>query len=353
MTILILIAAAAVVAVLEAVTLRRGLDGVEWDYSLSVISAEPGQEFDLILTFRNRTRLIVPYIRFQTELPDGLRSHAADRISGIAQRAEINGTVWLLPRQTLIRRVHVSAEKRGRYILGNLSVYGGDFLGLRETRRSEYRFREVVIYPERPPIASLENVYGSFLGDLSVSRFLYEDPVLTLGFREYSGREPMRSIAWNQSARMGQLMVKNYDHTVEPSLSVVVDIICEGAEQETLVERTLQLARAVCEGLEKKGAKYDFSINAILAGSMRTQGYFTEGLGDRHLRGVLECLGRATYRASISVTSLIDRRVRDSAARGILLITPKRTAASDAAVRLAERHGSKVLILSAKEAVEC
>ena len=48
---------------------------------------------------------------------------------------------------------------------------------------------------------SSADVLSGFLGDVSVRRFIYEDPVLTTGFREYTGREPMKHISWTQSAR--------------------------------------------------------------------------------------------------------------------------------------------------------
>ena len=42
---------------------------------------------------------------------------------------------------------------------------------------------------------------GGFLGELSVNRYLYEDPILTAGYRPYTSGDPMRSIAWKQSVR--------------------------------------------------------------------------------------------------------------------------------------------------------
>lgn len=57
---------------------------------------------------------------------------------------------------------------------------------------------------------------GGFLGELSVNRYLYEDPILTAGYRSYTSGDPMRSIAWKQSVQGQGLMVKKWDYTTEP-----------------------------------------------------------------------------------------------------------------------------------------
>ena len=60
----------------------------------------------------------------------------------------------------------------------------------------------VLILPELEEAQrELEEMLGGFLGELSVNRYLYEDPILTAGYRPYTSGDPMRSIAWKQSVR--------------------------------------------------------------------------------------------------------------------------------------------------------
>ena len=49
------------------------------------------------------------------------------------QQPCVSSTVWLRPRERVIREQIVSASKRGRYVTLDLSASTGDFLGLRET----------------------------------------------------------------------------------------------------------------------------------------------------------------------------------------------------------------------------
>ena len=360
MTIFILIIAVVVIGVIQYFTLKNSLEKVDEDYATSAICVEPDGQLDLILRFRNRSRMFIPYLRYQMTLPEGFKlvdPNASGKVSAGRHTVWHTGgvaasTVWLGPRQKLERHIPMIAPGRGRYPLHELTVYGGDFLGMKESNRGTYRYREVVVYPREAQLETLDDALGGFLGDLSVRRFLFEDPVLTLGYRDYTGREPMKSISWTQSAKRGALMVKNYDHTTEPSVSVILNAVSEDKDAEA-VERCFELARAVCARLEKKGAKYDFSMNVAMAGSMQSDCIVPEGLGPRHFYGVLECLGRATDRVRINVEKLVQGRLQVTSAHGFIIITPERDERAQRAIRMASRSGAAVLVLAAKEMMEC
>ena len=45
-----------------------------------------------------------------------------------------------------------------------------------------------------------------------------------LGYRGYTGREPLKDISWKQTAKLGELMVKNHDFTVDVDTAILVDM---------------------------------------------------------------------------------------------------------------------------------
>jgi uncharacterized protein (DUF58 family) len=357
MTIFILAVAVIVIGAVQYFTLKNSLENVEEDYGTSAICVEPGEQLDLILRFRNRSRMFIPYLRYQMTLPEGFSlvdPKAGGRISRGRNTVWHTGgvaasTVWLAPRQQLERHIPITAPGRGRYSLHELTVYGGDFLGMKESCRGTFQFREVVVYPREAKLDRLKDTFGGFLGDLSVQRFLFEDPVLTLGCRDYTGREPMKTISWTQSAKRGSLMVNNYDHTAEPSVSVILN--ADGGKDVTRRESEycFELARAVCAQLEKKSVKYDFSMNAAMAGSRQVDCAVPEGLGQRHFHGVLECLGRATDHVRRNAETLVQGRLQVTSAHGFIIITPERDENAQRAIRMASRSGAAVLVLCAKE----
>ena len=153
-------------------------------------------------------------------------------------------------------------ERRGRYVLEPMQVIGGDFLGLVEQSRTERGFHELIVPPRECALPELEEMLGGFLGELSVNRYLYEDPILTAGYRPYTSGDPMRSIAWKQSVRGQGLMVKKWDYTTEPRAVVLVHADTKDYDHPEPAELCYSMARTICRRLEEKAVSYRFAANA-------------------------------------------------------------------------------------------
>ncbi|MGI6238265.1 MAG: DUF58 domain-containing protein, partial [Christensenellales bacterium] len=242
------------------------------------------------------------------------------------------------------------------YTFNGATLYGGDFLGLSERARYYPRMRESVVLPKRAEGQQLMETLGGFIGDVSVRRFILEDPVLTLGFREYTGREPMKQISWPATARTGRMMVKQYDHTLELTVTVVLNIhsLLYSSAAHPLMEVCYSIARAVCETLEERRIAYAFLTNARAVNMTGAWEYVGDGLGGAHLSTILEGLGRATYAAHGSAHLLIDsvlRRTQSGRAHIIITPTARDISAQDIA-RLEDRAAAKALVIAAEEVVD-
>ena len=339
-------------AVVEIVSLYHSLDGIEYDCRVSQSISEADEPLELITTVTNRKMRFVPFLRLAENVPDSLTCAAELEVASVTdRRGVLRSSVYLMPRQRLIRRTRFTMPKRGRYLFMGAKLGGGDFLGFSEHSRMAEIMREVVILPKPVDPDVISALPGGLLGDMSVNRFIHEDPMLTLGFREYTGREPMKLISWTQSARTGELMVKNLDHTMERSATVLLNVstFAFGTYGNELLEKSFSLARGVCEALEEARIPYSFYTNARMAGGEGMTGEAGDGLGQAHLRPILEGLGRATYEWTSSLWSLIDRAARaGDAGRTHIVITPMRQDLENSGVeRLSERTGiePKVLVV--------
>lgn len=356
MTALFLVALVLAVLVLQHRSARQSLLRLEMDHALSAQTAQVGDTLTLTITFQNRSWGFLPFLRYWEYIPDGLEAQAEGRVkTGAKGRRYVTGTTWLLPRQRLELKVEVTALRRGYFALSDLMVYGGDFLGLREEAGHFDKLRELVVYPEPASRHEVSRVFGGFLGETSVRRFIQEDPILTLGFLDYTGREPMKSISWTQSARRGELMVKNYDHTLEPTVSVILNVQSWERDPEEDIERCYSLARSVCEELEERRVTYDFRMNAITGGSVPTPDCRGEGMGPRHFHGIMEGLGRGRYMFRITCETMMEEAQAGlSAGRGIVFITPGDDPRPEQmARRLVAEKGGTLLVLTAKEGGLC
>lgn len=355
MSFLYLLLLLAIGLLLEHLSRKHCLDKLGYDLHFSSTLVDCGEQFEMISTVTNGKRLPVMYLRLSENIPVELSaelegsgiSRQERRIAGINGTSSLNQTMLIMPRRRAEHRIRVSLPARGRYVFQGAVLTAGDLLGLHEESTEIKLMREVVVYPKRISVPS-DDAFGSYLGDVSVHRYILSDPILTVGFREYTGREPQRDISWPRSLRDNRLMVKQYDYTAEPSATVLLNI--DGGSHEQ-IERCYSLARGVCEELEERRISYSFLTNACTSGAVGMWTYLGDGVGRKHLMTILEGLGRALYEPVFG----FDRLLSDAAKgtdnqRAFILVTPVSDRASQDMVRRFEsRVGQRVFVVEAGE----
>lgn len=295
---------------LEQYSTAHSLDDVQGRLEVEDYLVEAGEPAALHLIVRNsgpRWKLfLAAKLHLNKEFLPCTEAHMTQDQTGRGHTVRF--TTWLRPGQEADFSTSVKLERRGRYVLEPMQVLGGDFLGLSEQSRTEKGFHELIVPPKECDLPELEDLMGGFLGELSVNRYLYEDPILTAGYRPYTGQEPMRSISWKQSARGQGLMVKKWDYTTEPRVVVLVHADMKDYDHPEPAETCYAMARTVCRMLEEKAVSYRFAansafdllLNAALSGEeWKKPLEAPQGYGPEHYRRVLEILGRATGQAAL------------------------------------------------------
>ncbi len=302
----------------------HSLDGVKEKHYVSDNVICPGESVKIIVELVNTKRRHVPFIKIEQELLEHMVLQEAQEHSKIRyQRKKVSFSTWMKPYEKVSVEIPVTINKRGRYVVPHVFIYGGDFLGLKTIRRESSRFNEIVVAPKLWEDSQIQDVFGGFLGEVSVRRFLYEDPVLTVGYREYTGQEPMKMIAWKQSAKGQGLMVRQQDYTVEPLVRILLNVDTLFDDKNELLETCYSMARTICHTLEEQGISYDFSTNAVMIGFLKEYSDIEDGLGTFHYYKVLESLGRATFSARVSKEKfLLGVMESKRVGRGVIVISP-------------------------------
>lgn len=321
MFLITILAIAAIIYIIERNSIKNALTGIEYFQKPSLKIIEPDEKFDIVCVLKNRTRRFVSYLKLQEKFSKEIvvlnKTNDLDFMI-------IESSQYLMPRQVLERRIRASIPRRGRYFLYGATIYGGDFLGITETIGNYTDIEEVIVIPRETSVSDIEVKLSGYIGEMSINRFIFEDPILTVGFNDYTGQEPQKMISWTQTARVGHLMVKKYDYTLELMVTVILNIDYSGYKHEEVVEECFSIARSVCQFLESRNIKYKVITNAITAGTkpiFEHLDYFA--WGSNHLMTILEGLGRATKDViRESYKKLIDRTI-DSAESGVghILIT--------------------------------
>ena len=81
--------------------------------------------------------------------------------------------------------------------------------------------------------------------------------MLIRGFREYTGREPLRSISWVQSARQSRFLVKEQENMTDLSCTILLDVECRDEEREAeLLEQCAVRGMTISEVMLFHGPQY-------------------------------------------------------------------------------------------------
>lgn len=300
------------------------LDMLSFHVETDTILAEPGQKITLTSTVENKSKLPVPFIRLQIPFPVDAEFDLSSKWSrrhlrdGFRNRF-LEERFTLKKQQKSLRTMTFTMPHRGVYTIGPYRLSAGDLLGITEASKSGDGL-EITVMPEYAKNRQLLQAFGGFLGDISVRRFLLEDPILTAGFRDYSGSDPMKSISWTRTAQTSTLQVKQFDHTAEEMATVLLDT--EGGTEEEL-EACFRLTRSVCQQLENRKIPYDLRTNGNLTSPTGKLFHLPEGLGQHHLNTLLYALGRADYMNFFTREQLVRRTMERRKVGGFtVVITP-------------------------------
>jgi len=303
----IIIAFIVIFAVLhELFGLTESLEKLYYKSEPDKVLVEPGEEITLQHSVVNQSWLPVLYVNLMAAL------HEA------AECLEKGGyskyRMYMPGHRKWKAKVRFAFHKRGCYRFGHYYIEAGDIFGLQSKVRSGDENHEIIVMPDKTDAVAVWKAYSGFIGDISVQRFILEDPVLTVGFREYTGCEPMKSISFTQTAKMGKTYVKCYDYTTEMKVTVLLNM--HGGTPEEL-EHCLEIVRTVSEDLEARHIPYAFASNGDVAE------YMAPGLGNAHYNRLMKQMGKSSLTSFYSLETLLEKC--DGArhqGRGFILVTP-------------------------------
>jgi uncharacterized protein (DUF58 family) len=296
-----------VVLVLEYTLSRSFVDNMEYRSSIDKVLYEPGEQIVLKSEIRNYNRSFVPFVRLREYIP-------AESLFEEEDKSVYYGTYWVTvektvpmkPREKLKKHEIFTLSKRGKYEFGDYQLGAGDIFGWHESTISGCGPHSLVIMPQRASNQDLIRVVEGFIGDISVRRFIMEDPIITIGFNDYTGREPMKDISWTRTAVANKLQVKKYDHTTDINVTVMLNFDGEGEDD---LEECIKITRMVVEQFEEAHIPYGFRTNGFVFGPT---GYFDsvpKGLGETHLKEILFGLATANCDRVYSFSSLVDKAI--------------------------------------------
>ncbi|MCK5875794.1 MAG: DUF58 domain-containing protein [Alcanivoracaceae bacterium] len=198
---------------------------------------------------RLRYRIAAPGQRFQLRLQEQL-PFAANQVDSGVFLPVLNGVQQLA--------MEVDCQQRGCFQLDRVSLTSAYPFGVVSSGRLLVTTpQQVLVWPRRYDIKQLPlpvQAQSRMVGAVSFPRHGGQDEFASV--REYRHGDPLRRVHWAASARQGQLVVREYDHTEHPSLLLVLDcrpefVVGDGAR--TTFERAVEMTAAIMRYATRQG----------------------------------------------------------------------------------------------------
>jgi uncharacterized protein (DUF58 family) len=120
--------------------------------------------------------------------------------------------------------VNTRLQRRGRFQLGPLRLRSGDPFGLFPAQRRAPGTAELLVYPAIVRLPSVALPAGDLAGDSHAhGRTPHATPIVA-GIRDYAPGDSLNRIAWTPTARLGRLVVKEFELDPTADIWLVLDM---------------------------------------------------------------------------------------------------------------------------------
>ena len=263
--------------------------------------AEEGETILFRVVLENRGWLP----RFMIEVVDHLPFVGLDDPSGGASQKVLGMLAYLPGRKRQQFDVPVVCEKRGYYLLGPVGLASSFPLGLTEAKVSGNEgIQNLTIYPDVFPILSL-SLRGA-PSQIHRGGYLLPEGAGAAefsGLREYRRGDNPRHVHWPTTARLNELMVREYEPLASACLYIALDQAAEsniGLGRESTFEYAVRIAASMGRSACTQ------NIRTRIAGEGRRSLRSSSGSGDGHFQGILDELAVIDCDGTLPYAQLLD-----------------------------------------------
>jgi len=274
------------------------VSGLEIERKLTPMRSFGGEDIDIIIRCTNRTDRDFSDIQIRDHVP--LPLIVEDGLNSIPLSLQSGGTMQWTYR--------ITAPKRGHYTVGPVSIQYTDMLGFFRNQVKRMKEDTFTVLPAMEKIGTLDlraRRVGVWSGQVPSRRVGAGTDFYAL--RLYNASDELRRINWKASARIGHLVVNEFESEHVTDVLLIVDSTDEGGSSIydfDLTEFQLTLAASLCSQLLMQGNR----VGLAIYGAVRA--WVDPAFGKRQLLKILDNLamtktGRATVPMSYGVESVV------------------------------------------------
>lgn len=290
---------------------RFSLFGLHYRRQFSEVRAFLGETIELTLELRNQKFLPLTWLELTDVFPSNLPLEGERvRFNYSNNLGELN-TFWTLGAfQRLSRRFTIQCTERGYHSYGPTTVKTGDSFGFFTRRATLPRQDRIIVYPRLYSVAELRLPTKNPFGAYGAEQRLFEDPLRTLGIRDWHSSDSLRRVHWKATARHQKLLSRIYEPTEEQQVLIFLNVATmlrhwQGNIPE-LLERVISVAGSLAALCTEERQPVGLIANGVLPGSDQPL-RLLPGRSPNQLVRILELLAAVTPFASLPIEDMLLR----------------------------------------------
>jgi uncharacterized protein (DUF58 family) len=240
---------------------KYSLRRVEYNRRLSADHVFFGEQIEVEIEVANRKILPLPWLEVDDEIPEEITllkgSTSPSTNSGTVK---LNNVLSLNSYHKIKRRFLFECLHRGYFTFGPASISSGDVFGFFNRNQSAEVFNHLTVYPKIVPLEKLIVPSNEPLGNIRTKNYLFEDPILTMGVREYHYGDRLKQINWKNTARTGKLQTRVLEPTTTMDIAVFLDVRTVPRPYWGNRPDLLELAIITATSLANYGLSHDYRV---------------------------------------------------------------------------------------------
>ena len=288
---------------------RLSLVGLRYERTLSEVRAFQGETIQLTLEVHNQKLLPLTWLRIRDTFPPELPLADKDILMNPATNLAEFHSFWMPGAYQRIRRSFaIACTTRGFHQFGPATVSTGDGFGFFNTEVQWPVPQRLIIYPRIYSVAELGLPSKSPFGESRANKSLFEDPLRTVGIREWQSSDSQRRVHWKATARQQQLLSRVYEPSEEQQIQIFLNVTTMARHWHgyipELQERAISVAGSLAAVAIADRRATGMIANGALPGSDQPI-RLLPGRSPNQLLHILELLAAVTPFATAPIESLL------------------------------------------------
>jgi hypothetical protein len=230
----------------------------------------------LIQEITNDSEKDVAFLKTETLMPEGLRIVLVEDgklYSGNDTECQSVQSVFQLPAGSTVRRKwRVLAQKRGVYRAEQVQMIAiyNDPLGMTATSHQMQPesggHNQVIVLPRVKEWITYMALSPTYAGERILPQGLIHDPMSFIGVRDYEPRDPLNTVDWKQTARLGRTVVRETEYQYNDSYNIVLNMqsmLIEPSPPEISTPPYIEDCISVCASLLDSAVRRDIPVALI------------------------------------------------------------------------------------------